>query len=208
MSDELKEILELIDTGRTHEARNRLAQIISAPQRYDIDADPNGIRADVTRCVRAAMYCGANNVNPPPEGNWLREFWLIGRAETSRQDDLAAQQRASVDKAMVERIAALLHEEATGEPWTVAGVEHPGPDRDYYRGLARKVAALTQQPAAPSAEPPYEIDALFDALSNLEHDNYERSYSGSKNREADAGLIRAALERYAALAAEQQGGVE
>lgn len=38
MNDELKEILKLIDTGRTHEARNRLAQIISTPQRYDIDA--------------------------------------------------------------------------------------------------------------------------------------------------------------------------
>ncbi len=49
----------------------------------------------------------------------------------------------------------------------------------------------------------HEIDALFDALSNLEHDNYERSYSGSKNREADAGLIRAALERYATLVAAQ-----
>lgn len=47
-------------------------------------------------------------------------------------------------------------------------------------------------------EVPYEIDALFNALSNLEHDNYERSYSGSKNREADAGLIRAALAAPAA----------
>jgi uncharacterized protein (DUF885 family) len=59
-----------------------------------------------------------------------------------------AQQPAAVDEAMVERIAALLHEEATAEPWTVAGVEHPGPDRDYYRGLARKVATIAaQQPA-------------------------------------------------------------
>lgn len=57
-----------------------------------------------------------------------------------------AQQPAALDGAMVERIAALLHEEATAEPWTVAGVEHPGPDRDYYRGLARKVAALVTQP--------------------------------------------------------------
>ena len=37
------------------------------------------------------------------------------------------------------------------------------------------------------------VDALADALSNLEHDNYERSYSGNKNRESDAALIRAAL---------------
>lgn len=76
------------------ERANALARAVLAryaPQRYDIDADPNGIRADVTRCVRAAMYCGANNVNPPPEGHWLRDFWLIGLAEASRQDDLAAQ---------------------------------------------------------------------------------------------------------------------
>lgn len=106
MNNELKEALELIDTGRAHEARNRLAQLISAPQRYDIDADPNGIRADVTRCVRAAMYCGANNVNPPPEGHWLHDFWLIGRAEAARQDDLAAQHPAAVDTAMVDRPAA------------------------------------------------------------------------------------------------------
>lgn len=40
-------------------------------------------------------------------------------------------------------------------------------------------------------------DVLADALSNLEHDNYERSYSGSKNRESDAALIRAALAQQA-----------
>lgn len=57
----------------------------------------------------------------------------------------APPQPAAVNEAMVERIAALLHEEATGEPWAVAGVAHPGPDRDYYRGLARKIAALAAQ---------------------------------------------------------------
>lgn len=50
----------------------------------------------------------------------------------------------------------------------------------------------TQNNAPVSAEPTLP-DALADALSNLEHDNYERSYSGSKNRESDATLIRAAL---------------
>lgn len=50
----------------------------------------------------------------------------------------------------------------------------------------------TQNNAPVSAEPTLP-DALADALSNLEHDNYERSYSGSKNRESDAALIRAAL---------------
>lgn len=68
----------------------------SVPQRYDIDADPDGIRADVTRCVRAAMYCGANNVNPPPEGHWLHDFWLIGRAE-AHSATLAHQQGGHTD---------------------------------------------------------------------------------------------------------------
>lgn len=45
-------------------------------------------------------------------------------------------------EAMVERIAALLYEETTGEPWTVADVKHYRFERDYYRRLAHKVAAL------------------------------------------------------------------
>lgn len=36
-------------------------------------------------------------------------------------------------------------------------------------------------------------DYLKDALDNLVHDNYERSQAGSRNRQADADLIRAAL---------------
>lgn len=39
-------------------------------------------------------------------------------------------------------------------------------------------------------------DVLADALNNLEHDNYEQSYSGYKNRQADIELIRAALSHY------------
>lgn len=53
----------------------------------------------------------------------------------------------------LERVAALLHEEATGEPWTVAGVEHPGPDRDYYRKLARKVLALAAEGEPTTPQP-------------------------------------------------------
>lgn len=64
---------------------------------------------------------------------------------TVSDDTLAAQQPAALDEAMVERIAALLHEEATDEPWTVADVEHDGPDRDYYRALARKVIVSAGQ---------------------------------------------------------------
>lgn len=114
MNNELKEVLELIDTGRTHEARNRLAQIISAPHRYDIDADPNGIRADVTRCVRAAITfcdnCGCNwlddGLNPigcpyckqsaavaaikfaltDPEGMTFLRLWNEGEFDTIRRE--------------------------------------------------------------------------------------------------------------------------
>jgi hypothetical protein len=71
----------------------------------------------------------------------------------------------------VERIAALLHEEETGEPWTVAGVEHPGPDRDYYRRLASKVAALAQQPAAVDEAMVFRL-----AVWMAEHDGCEDPY--------------------------------
>ena len=37
-------------------------------------------------------------------------------------------------------------------------------------------------------------NVLNDALSNLEHDNYERSYAGYEERLADVALIRAAIE--------------
>lgn len=50
--------------------------------------------------------------------------------------------------------------------------------------------------AAPQAAAPVKVpsdDALADALNNLEHDNYEQSYRGYKNRQADIALIRTAL---------------
>jgi len=39
-------------------------------------------------------------------------------------------------------------------------------------------------------------DYITDALNNLEHDNYERSQCGYRNRQADLNLIRALLARY------------
>ncbi len=70
--------------------------------------------------------------------------------ERARAALAAAQRSAIVDEALVERIAALLYEEATGDPWAVAGIEHPGPaDRDYYRGLARKIATLVTKHQEP-----------------------------------------------------------
>lgn len=71
--------------------------------------------------------------------------------ERARAALAAAQQRSAiVEEALVERIAALLYEEATGDPWTVADIKHPGPYRDYYRRLARKVLALATQHQEPA----------------------------------------------------------
>lgn len=77
---------------------------------------------------------------------WRGDDWQPCYCEATNDHRIGSEQPVAVDDMVVERIAALLHEEATAEPWTVAGVEHPGPDRDYYRGLARKVAALVTQP--------------------------------------------------------------
>ena len=52
------------------------------------------------------------------------------------------------------------------------------------------------------AAPVDDDDVLSDAIDNLIHDNYERSQCGSRNREADANLIRAAL---ASRKREEQG---
>jgi len=51
-------------------------------------------------------------------------------------------------------------------------------------------------------------DVLNDALSNLEHDNYELSYQGYKDRQADIALIRATLAAQSAPSAEHGPWVE
>jgi len=105
------------------------------------------------------------------------------------------EQPAAVDEAMVERIAALLHEEATGEPWIVAGVEHPGPDRDYYRGLARKVLALAS--ALPSAHSD-DLPTLLDNLMRAAFDD------GDRGREKFSSATMAAREAVLAHVRVQQ----
>jgi hypothetical protein len=109
-----------------------------------------------TQRLVAALEAARRNADmlAPPEGyalisvEVLRAWGKLDELrECCRYPKHATSQPAAVDEAMVERIAALLYEEATDEPWTVAGVEHPGPDRDYYRGLARKVAALAAMAA-------------------------------------------------------------
>jgi DnaJ-class molecular chaperone len=51
-------------------------------------------------------------------------------------------------------------------------------------------------------------DHLNDAIDNLVHDNYERSQAGSRNRQADADLIRAALAARPAQTEQQPAYVE
>lgn len=102
-----------------------------------IEPTPEMLAANGT-CKLAA---GQQMLNDDARKTWRAML----SAAPSFTEKIAARQQPAGDDTMVERIAALLHEEATGEPWTVAGVEHHGPDRDCYRGLARKVAALAAQ---------------------------------------------------------------
>jgi len=58
------------------------------------------------------------------------------------------------------------------------------------QGFRDGQAAMEPAPAQDERELP---DYLNDAIDNLVHDNYERSQAGSRNRQADVDLIRAAL---------------
>lgn len=87
-------------------------------------------------------------------------FWAItgvqGRDHRPDEDVSAARappprpDPPEVDEAMVERVAEVLYEDATDEPWTVAGVEHDIADRVYYRELARAALTAALKPAAGS----------------------------------------------------------
>jgi hypothetical protein len=96
-------------------------------------AEVKALRAEVDAVVKATQAPRACTCHPDDRPNGpCRERYAASECQAL----------AAVDEAMVERIAALLYEEASDDPWTIAGVEQPGPDRDYYRGLASKVAAL------------------------------------------------------------------
>lgn len=108
--------------------------------------------------------------------------------------------KQAVDEAMMERIAALLYEEAIDEPWTVAGIEHPGPDRGYYRGLARKVLALA---SAPPSAPSDDLPTLLDNLMRAAYDD------GDRGREKLSGATMTACEAVLAhVRAQQSAAVE
>lgn len=72
---------------------------------------------------------------------------------------------------------------------------YPSQERKYQSAMEpvfkSRALLLTQQPEQAQQSD----DVLAAALDNLMHDNYERSQCGSKNRQADADLIRAALAR-------------
>jgi hypothetical protein len=90
------------------------------------------------------VACVACEGRPAPENN---PCGWCGRTTPQPTQQGQAMSYNPINERVVESIAALLHEEATDEPWTVAGIEHDGPDRTYYRELASKVVNLfsTQQ---------------------------------------------------------------
>lgn len=65
-----------------------------------------------------------------------------------------------------------------------------GPESGFDETMQSLYAAVK---ASPATAPVVPDDVLSAALDNLVHDNYERSFCGSKNREADADMIRTAL---------------
>ncbi|MGN5592529.1 DUF551 domain-containing protein [Stutzerimonas nitrititolerans] len=70
------------------------------------------------------------------------------------------------------------------------------------QGRLKEIEALLEEPA-PAQDERELPDYLNDAIDNLVHDNYERSQAGSRNRQADADLIRAALAARPAQTAPQ-----
>lgn len=133
-----------------------------------IDASPKGddvphrdLVPGVMRCAKCAfqlhrtnLYLGSGTTGPGdsktepcPNGcgplwpvtwqTWATEGWQ--QAERYFEELRQLQDSPKGGSAACERIAAMLYQEATDEPWTVAGVEHDGPDRAYYRELARRV---------------------------------------------------------------------
>ncbi|RWU21259.1 hypothetical protein DM813_18900 [Pseudomonas alkylphenolica] len=48
----------------------------------------NAYKRDLYDSILGALAFGKQNINPPPQGHWCREFWDIGRAEGAMQEDL------------------------------------------------------------------------------------------------------------------------
>lgn len=84
-----------------------------------------------------------------PTGAFIKIVNRIAASATPRTEPTEAQ----VDAEAIERVAALLYEGETGDPWTVAGVEQPGVDRAYYREWARKIVAAIAASATPRTDP-------------------------------------------------------
>lgn len=71
------------------EAIDKLAAMASATtaararaaKRYDIVADPDGIRALVADAIGGALALGAQAESHPPKGHWLEPFWQLGRSD-------------------------------------------------------------------------------------------------------------------------------
>lgn len=54
---------------------------------FSIDGD-NAYKRDLCDSITGAMMLGAQNKNPPPDGQWQQPFWDIGRAEAASRQEL------------------------------------------------------------------------------------------------------------------------
>lgn len=102
---------------------------------------------------------------------------------------------ATIEHALSELVEKIVPGLDTGDLLADAATASKALDRDQHVGDIDVVdiGQTIESKSEPSGNAGELADVLADALSNLEHDNYERSYSGSKNREADAAMIRAAI---------------
>lgn len=118
---------------------------VAEPEPYNIDQDPEGIRALVCDAVRGAIGFGFLNGNPPPEGHWLGEFWRM--AQISAQESPQPTQPA----APVEQVPEFMIREAER---AIASAEspqgmsvHDGKARIGADILRRLLAIAAPQPA-------------------------------------------------------------
>jgi hypothetical protein len=147
-----------------------------------IGAELGAAKAEVER-LRGLLYLVAKRV---------RNGSAVDRIILERIDAALSQQAES------ECVACEGHPAACNNPCALCGKQAEPTDTftavdmatAAAQGLRDWQAAVEPAPAQDERELP---DYLNDALDNLVYDNYERSQAGSRNRQADADLIRAAL---------------
>ena len=177
---------EVPSTGEFLHVEPLYASPVAAPQPAepvklcDCERGHNGMGMTGRECD-----CPANNPQPAEpvsqhgDDAAVDAFAVIMKAKLKRARDEKG--RGGWQDMSAAELSAMLREHVEkGDPVDVANLA--------------MMLSLNGQRIAP--DEPVKVpsdDVLTDALNNLEHDNYEQSYSGYKNRQADVELIRAAL---------------